>query len=193
MLEMRDGSNLIEQQLVTQATDAFADAVTRGFGRIGDPNFRTAGQYRVTYVSAQSAYPVTGEGLPRLEITASGIDALFYVRNVNEQPGQREVARAILLPKDPDSSRQDIGAQRILSQVEIATLIGIAESPRVDSIEGFGLLEISQSEQSQIDNAKRKLILRKQKEKLEALGRVALGYSSGVLKTVPVMRPARPE
>jgi hypothetical protein len=193
MLEMQERSNLSEQELVTERTDTFADAVDRGFGRIGNPNFRTAGQYRVTYVSAQSAYPVTGEGFPRLEITASGIDALFYVRNVDEQPGQREVARAILLPKDPDSSKQEIGTQRILSQVEIDILIGIAEGPRVDSIEGFGLLEISQSEQSQIDDVKRRLMVRGQKEKLQALGRVAMEHSSGVLRKVPVIRPARLE
>jgi GTP cyclohydrolase II len=131
--------------------------------------------------------------LPRLEITASGIDALFYVRNVDEQPGQREVVRAMLLPKDPNSSKQEIGAQRILSQVEIKILTGIAENPSVDAIEGFGLLEISQPEQLQIDNVEVRLRTRRKKEQLQALGREAMEHSSGVLNTVPVIRPARPE
>ena len=193
MIEMQEGSNLNEQQLVTDVTDMFVDAVARGVGRVSYISFRTAGQYRVTYVSEQRAYPVTGEGFPRLEITASGIDALFYVRNVDEQSGQREVVRAILLPKDPDSSKQEVGTQRILSQAEVTTLIGIAESPSVDSIEGFGLLEISQSEQWQIDNVKQGLMIGRQREEREALRRAIVDYSSGVLKTVPVIRPARPE
>ena len=112
--------------------------------------------------------------------TQSGMHALFFQRAVNEQPNQREVARAVFLVSDP----RVVGTERALSHDEIVHLINAIYEPSLS-------MEVKLSDEEIAEMANRQLELAREAEELAGEAQVATAVDNPkrILKKAGSLRP----
>ena len=171
------GRNPDEATLVTDATDSFTGVVIVIVGEDKKVISRRLFPYTVSY------HPDGSFG-----IISSKANVLFRPVKGQEE-GQREMIRDVFLPDD----LRVVGTERSLSYSEIVSLMDLAENPRVDLMESFGLLELSPDEQLELERKQVELAVIRQEIEGEASQAATAARSGGMLKSASVFRPGSRE
>jgi hypothetical protein len=160
-----------EATLITSSADVFTRSVMTV---VGDKQ----GSVVQRRYPLRQQYHVNGS----LEIidTQSGMHALFFERDVDGEPNQREVVRAVFLANDP----RVVGTERALSHAEIAHLINAIYEPNLS-------MGVELSDQEIAEMANRQLELAREAEGLagEVQVSTAVDDAKSVLKKAGSFRP----